>query len=205
MIESQMKSLQLYLASSSPRRAQLLEQIGVRFEIVQPDIIEEPEAGERAEELPLRLAITKARKGEAIVGDRKPVGDHKPVLGADTIVLLQDRILGKPGSREEALNTLSELSGKTHRVISAVAICHRDRLETAVCETLVQFRDLTREEQISYCNTEEPMDKAGAYGIQGLGAILIESIKGSYSGVMGLPLMETSRLLSTFNIECLGN
>jgi septum formation protein len=199
MIESQMKSLQLYLASSSPRRAQLLEQIGVRYEIVHADIVEEHHQGERAEDMSLRLAIAKAREVET------RVGGQIPVLGADTIVLVQDRILGKPGGREEALEMLSELSGRTHRVISAVAVCHGDRLETAVSETLVRFRDLTREEQVSYCNTGEPMDKAGAYGIQGLGAVFIESIKGSYSGVVGLPLMETSRLLSTFNIQCLGN
>lgn len=193
-----MKPLQLYLASSSPRRAQLLEQISVRYEIVKPDIFEGKLDGERADKMVLRLAIDKARKGKSMTSAQIPV------LGADTTVILRDRVLGKPNSRDEAMKMLSMLSGETHRVVTAVAICGGERLQTAVSETFVRFRNLTEEEQSNYCDTGEPFDKAGGYGIQGLGAVLIESIKGSYSGVVGLPLMETSRLLSTFNINCLG-
>lgn len=194
-----MKSCQLYLASSSPRRANLLEQIGVSFRIVKPDISEEIADSEVPEEMVLRLAVEKARKGAEMV--EEPL----PVMGADTIVLIRNMILGKPGDRNQAKKMLSRLSGKTHRVLTAVAICQEDRIEQAISETLVRFRHLTEEEQISYCNTDEPLDKAGAYAIQGLGAVFIESIKGSYSGVVGLPLMETSRLLSLFDINYLGN
>ncbi|MDK1023287.1 MAG: nucleoside triphosphate pyrophosphatase [Gammaproteobacteria bacterium] len=194
-----MNSCQLYLASSSPRRAKLLEQLGVCYRIVKPEIMEEIGDGELPAEMVLRLAIEKARKGAEMV--EEPL----PVLAADTIVLVGNTIMGKPGDRNQAKKMLSRLSGKTHRVLTAVAICQEDRIEQAISETLVRFRHLTEEEQISYCNTDEPLDKAGGYAIQGLGAVFIESIRGSYSGVVGLPLLETSRLLSLFDINCLGN
>jgi septum formation protein len=177
----------------------LLEQIGVSFRVVKPEVSEEATDNESPEELAVRLAVEKARRGEEMV--KAPI----PVLGADTIVLIDDLILGKPGDRHEAIQMLSRLSGKTHRVLTAVAVCQEDQIETALSETLVAFRHLTEEEQVNYCDTGEPLDKAGAYAIQGLGAIFIESIEGSYSGVVGLPLMETSRLLSVFEINCVGN
>ena len=161
--------------------------------------MEEIGDGELPAEMVLRLAIEKARKGAEMV--EEPL----PVLAADTIVLVGNTIMGKPGDRNQAKKMLSRLSGKTHRVLTAVAICQEDRIEQAISETLVRFRHLTEEEQISYCNTDEPLDKAGGYAIQGLGAVFIESIRGSYSGVVGLPLLETSRLLSLFDINCLGN
>jgi len=194
-----MNTCQLYLASSSPRRATLLEQIGIRYRIVKPEIVEEIADNESPEEMVMRLAIEKARRGKEMVKDRLPV------LGADTIVLVGNMILGKPRGWLEAKEMLSRLSGKTHRVLTAVAICQEDRVESAISETLVAFRHLTDEEQTNYCSTDEPLDKAGAYAIQGLGAVFIESIQGSYSGVVGLPLVETSRLLSLFDINCLGN
>jgi septum formation protein len=194
-----MNNCQLYLASSSPRRASLLEQIGIRYRIVKPDIVEELATSESPQEMVMRLAIEKAGQGKRIAPE--PL----PVLGADTIVLIGDTILGKPGDRREANEMLSRLSGRTHRVLTAVAVCQEDRIETAISETLVRFRRLTEEEQSNYCDTDEPLDKAGAYAIQGLGAVFIESIEGSYSGVVGLPLMETSKLLSLFDINCLGN
>ena len=190
-----MGSIQLYLASSSPRRAQLLEQIGVRYTILKPQISEAIMPGESPEELVQRLAIDKARAGEEMTNG------GPPVLGADTIVVLRDRILGKPSDRHEAQEMLAQLSGQVHRVLTAVAICQKDRIETALNETLVQFRHLTIEEQINYSNSDEPMDKAGSYGIQGRGAVFVKSITGSYSGVVGLPLMETARLLSMFDID----
>jgi septum formation protein len=194
-----MNTCQLYLASSSPRRARLLDQIGICYRIVKPEIMEKIADDESPEEMVLRLALEKARQGEEMAEE------SCPVLGADTIVLARNLILGKPGDRQEAKEMLSRLSGKTHRVLTAVAVCQEDHIETVISETLVGFRYLTEEEQTNYCNTNEPLDKAGAYAIQGLGAVFIESIKGSYSGVVGLPLMETSRLLSLFNINCLGN
>jgi septum formation protein len=194
-----MNTCQLYLASSSPRRARLLEQIGIRYRIVKPEIVEELAISESPQEMVMRLAIEKARKG------RRMALEPLPVLGADTIVHVGDIILGKPGDGREAKEMLSRLSGRTHRVLTAIAVCQEDRIETAISETLVRFRHLTEEEQSNYCKTEEPLDKAGAYAIQGRGAVFVESIKGSYSGVVGLPLMETSRLLSLFDINCLGN
>ncbi len=193
-----MNSCQIYLASSSPRRAKLLEQIGLRFRIVKPEVIEKISNHELPEKMVVRLAIEKARAGSVLV--REPL----PVLGADTVVLIHDMILGKPSSRSEAKEMLSRLSNATHRVITGVAICQGDRIESAMSETLVRFRYLTEQEQTRYCSTDEPLDKAGAYGIQGMGAVFIESITGSYSGVVGLPLMETSRLLSNFGIDYLG-
>ena len=194
-----MTTFQLYLASSSSRRAELLEQIGIRYRIVKPEIVEEIAEKESPEEMVMRLAIEKARRGMEMV--KQPL----PVLGADTIVLVCKKVLGKPGGRNEAKEMLTSLSGRTHRVLTAIAVCQDDRVETAISETFVRFRHLTEEELINYCNTEEPLDKAGAYAIQGKGAVFVESIRGSYSGVVGLPLMETSRLLSLFDINCLGN
>jgi len=194
-----MNTCQLYLASSSPRRARLLEQIGICFRVVKPEIVEEIADKELPEDMVMRLAIEKANRGKEMVGE------SIPVLGADTLVLVENLILGKPGDRNEAKEMLASLSGKSHRVLTAIAVCQEDRIETDISETLVRFRHLTEEELDNYCTSEEPLDKAGAYAIQGRGAVFVESIKGSYSGVVGLPLMETSRLLSLFDINCLGN
>jgi len=192
-----MSSLQLYLASSSPRRADLLNQIGVNFQVIHPEIIETALPGESAQAMALRLATEKALAG------RQLTEIAVPVLAADTIVVCNNEILGKPLDLTRAVAMLTSLSGMTHCVVTAVALNLHDRIETCFSETMVDFRELTKQEILSYCHTGEPFDKAGGYGIQGLGAIFVKSISGSYSGTVGLPLMETAELLARFGINCL--
>ena len=142
----------------------------------------------------LRLAEEKARVAGV---------DDLPVLAADTIVVLGDRVFDKPASREDALWMLESLSGRVHRVITGVALWSRETLATAASDTEVRFRDIRPDEALAYWQSGEPRDKAGAYGIQGLGGIFVESIKGSYSGVVGLPVFETAALLRDAGIEVL--
>lgn len=192
-----MKAQQIYLASSSPRRAELLAQIGVSYQVIEIDIPEFPKSGELPREFALRLAIEKAQAG--LQQARLPI----PVLAADTIVVCNDEILGKPTDVIQAQAMLTSLSGMTHCVMTAVAVCVHDRLETVLSETMVDFRKLTEQEITAYCLTGEPLDKAGSYAIQGLGAIFVNSIRGSYSGTVGLPLMETATLLAKFGVVCI--
>ncbi len=184
-----MTDCDLYLASQSPRRHQLLLQLGVRFESLNLEINEQPRPGEAAADLVPRLALEKARAGAALA----PL--PRPVLGADTEVVLDGSVLGKPADFPTAVTMLQRLSGRDHLVYSAVALAH---LEQAVLTsvTRVRFRSLTRTEVEDYCRGGEPFGKAGAYAIQGLAAAYIEHIDGSYSGVMGLPLFETAALLT---------
>lgn len=188
---------QIYLASSSPRRAELLRQIGISFEVVVPRIDETPLEMELPATYVKRISAAKARDVH------NSAGAHLPVLAGDTVVVLQGTLMGKPRDRDDGLKMLALLSGNTHQVISAVSLCQGNVQETVTTETLVRFRKLTREQREKYWQTGEPWDKAGGYGIQGLGAVLVESITGSYSGVVGLPLMETAELLSRFGIDCL--
>jgi septum formation protein len=194
-----MGSFQLYLASSSPRRADLLKQIGVSFQVIHPEIIETALPGESARDMALRLATEKTLAGTQLAEIAVPV------LGADTIVVCNNKILGKPVDMTGAKAMLTSLSGMTHCVITAVALNLHDRIETCFSETMVDFKELTNQEIMSYCHTGEPFDKAGGYGIQGLGAVFVKSIRGSYSGTVGLPLMETAELLTGFGIDCLAN
>lgn len=187
----------VYLASSSPRRADLLRQIGISFEVVAPHLDETPLPNEAPAMYVKRISAAKARKVETATAS------HLPVLAADTVVVFEGKLMGKPRNREDGLEMLTRLSGNTHQVISAVSLCHATLLETVSTETLVRFRKLTREEREKYWQTGEPLDKAGGYGIQGLGAVFVESIEGSYSGVVGLPLMETAGLLNKFGVDCL--
>ncbi len=188
---------QVYLASSSPRRADLLRQIGISFKVVAPHIDETPLESELPTVYINRISAAKARDAE------NRAEGILPVLAADTVVVVQGKLMGKPRDRDDGLKMLSLLSGNTHRVISSVCLCQGTVLETVTSETLVRFRTLTREEQEKYWETGEPLDKAGGYGIQGLGAVFVESINGSYSGVVGLPLMETAELLCRFGVDCL--
>lgn len=188
---------QIYLASRSPRRAALLEQIGVRFAVREAQVDESLHPGEHAEDYVLRVALDKARWVRAAL----PSHDRRPVLGADTAVAIGERILGKPGSRDEAIGMLRLLSGRTHRVLTAVALIAADGERTDLCESRVTFRSLDEAEVRRYWATGEPCDKAGAYGIQGFGAVFVSALHGSYSGVMGLPLFETGRLLGQVGIE----
>ena len=186
----------IYLASASPRRRELLTQIGVRFELLKVTVPEVPAAGEIPQDFVKRVALEKARAGKQLLSS----DDTHPVLGADTALVVEDRILGKPTDRQEALSMLSSLSGRSHQVISAVAI-------VAKCEVVqlnlskVTFRKLTAQEIEAYWNSGECHDKAGAYAIQGRAAIFIQELLGSYSGVMGLPLYETAGLLQQFGIN----
>ena len=183
----------LYLASQSPRRAELLQQIGVGFEQLPIDTDETALTGEAPQAYVQRVAIAKAQAGLAAVQQQglTPL----PVLGADTTVTMADQIMGKPRDRDHALAMLGQLSGKTHRVMSAICLCYQQYQEVALSITEVSFREIASEELEQYWHSGEPMGKAGAYAIQGLGAVFVEKIHGSYSAVVGLPLMETQQLL----------
>ncbi len=192
--------MQLVLASSSPRRRELLAQVGLgdsefAFEALSADIDESHRAGESADEFVVRLAIEKAQAGLALWGQAGAV-----VLGSDTIVVLDDEILGKPKDEQDARQMLSALSGKRHSVMTAVAVTDGERTLSRLVETKVQFCGLTEQAILAYIATGEPMDKAGAYGIQGLGGCFVEAIDGSYSAVVGLPLVETRALLAEMKL-----
>lgn len=180
---------QLLLASGSPRRRELLEQIGVRFGVIRHEVDETPRTAEVPEDYVRRMAEEKASSGAALCGAQNPV------LGADTAVIRDDAILGKPRDREHALSMLRSLSGRTHRVCSAVSLSIAGRLQTRLSVTTVRFRDLEERELEAYWRTGEPTGKAGAYAIQGIAAVFVSSIEGSYTGVVGLPLAETAELL----------
>lgn len=185
----------LYLASKSPRRRELLKQIQLEFECLDVDVPEEALSGESPEDYVSRLALDKAWAGYQQL--RQP---DAVVLGADTAVVIDDLILGKPRDRDDALAMLGRLSGRRHSVFSGVALLGAFGRQAAVSKTEVCFRTISEEERQWYWQTGEPADKAGAYAIQGIAAIFIESIDGSYSGVMGLPLFETAGLLAQRDI-----
>lgn len=185
----------LLLASASPRRAGLLRQIGVPFrQIAAPDVDERVFPGESADTYVQRLAHDKAMTGwQRLAVDER---EQAAVLGADTTVVLDDQILGKPADATEAEQMLRRLSGREHRVLTAVSLCYGDgRCLNGGSITRVQFASLTDELIQRYIDSGEPFDKAGGYGIQGFGAVLVASITGSYSGVVGLPLREVALLL----------
>jgi septum formation protein len=185
----------IFLASQSPRRRELLQQIGVYFELLPVDIDEAQQAGETPQACVQRLALEKARAGRALL----PAGCSQPVMGADTLVVCGDAMLGKPADRAAALAMLQALSGTTHQVITAVALAG-DHEASCLSISDVTFRALTVAECEAYWETGEPRDKAGAYAVQGLAAVFISRLEGSYSGVMGLPLYETAALLKDFGI-----
>ena len=183
----------LYLASASPRRSELLKQLGLRFEILPVSLDESPENGEAALDYTCRLATAKARKAWATLGT-----GEAPVLAADTAVVVGDEIFGKPSNQDDAIRMLTALSGRVHEVFTAVTALDGVKQASQLSRTRVRFRPISKAQMINYWQTGEPADKAGAYAIQGLGAVFIEEIDGSYSGVMGLPLFETARLLAAF-------
>lgn len=190
-------SLQIYLASASPRRRELLRQIGVTYRLLRMEVDETPLTGETPHDYVTRLALLKARTGCTVLGRRQPA----PVLGADTAVVVDDVILGKPRDRAEGLAMLASLSGRVHQVLSAVALATPTRNAVKVRESRVRFRELEPVECAAYWDTGEPLDKAGGYGIQGGAAAFVSELHGSYSGVMGLPLYETAELLREFGID----
>lgn len=194
-----MKKDFVYLASASPRRAELLRQIGVRFE-VWPAAVEEAVAeGESPADYVVRVAVAKADEvWEEVEADGL---DARPVLAADTAVVLDGRILGKPADEAEAAAMLEALSGRTHQVLTAVALRCGARTDTRVATSEVRFRATTAEERAAYCATDEPYDKAGGYGIQGRAAVFVEHLTGSYTNVVGLPLFETAELLERCGVS----
>jgi septum formation protein len=196
----------IYLASRSPRRRELLRQIGVDHQVLTQritaergfDVNEGPLLGEKPRDYVLRVCIDKVESGWTRVVQRKlPV---RGVLAADTAVCLGDEILGTPVDAAEAVDFLARLSGEEHEVLTAVAFKFGERMETELSATAVRFRALELVEIERYVASGEPMDKAGAYGIQGRAGAFITEIHGSYSGVMGLPLYETAQLLKRFGI-----
>lgn len=189
----------IYLASNSPRRRELLDRIGVQYAWMDPAVKETPGEDESPEVFVLRMALEKARAGYHSLSD-DPEREALPVMGADTVVVLDGDILGKPRSREHGLEMLQELSGTTHRVLTGVALVD-DREATRLSVSNVTFRGMSRGEIENYWATGEPQDKAGGYAIQGRAAVFIEYMEGSYSGVMGLPLFETAQLLEEFEID----
>lgn len=185
--------MDLILASASPRRRELLQQIGVNFDCRPAAVDERVIAGESPSDYVLRLALAKA-------GAALREGDTAPVLGADTTVVCGDSFLGKPADEDEAVAMLLALSGRSHRVVTGIAMVGSRSTEWRISETRVTFALLSEDLCRRYWRTGEPVDKAGAYGIQGFGAVFVDRIEGSYSGVVGLPLAETRELLDIFAI-----
>lgn len=191
----------IYLASRSPRRRELLGHIGVKFHLLlfrnragaAPDIDEDPLPEEPPRDYVMRVALAKAEVGWRRMQERNL--PRHPVLAADTTVALEGRIYGKPAGRAEAAAMLAALSGKRHEVLTAVVVKYEDEVETALSVSEVQFRELTAQEIQDYVATGEPDDKAGAYAIQGRAALFVAEIRGSQSGIVGLPLYETAQLL----------
>lgn len=185
----------LHLASASPRRREILHALGVRHSWQGAGIDEAPLPAEADADLVLRLALAKARAG------RRSRDDEMPVLAADTIVSLDGRLFGKAASEEEALYMLERLSGRTHRVLTGVALSCPGGELTALSQSEVRMRAIPAAEARAYWSTGEPAGKAGAYAIQGIGGVFVESLAGSWSGVVGLPVFETAGLLRCAGID----
>lgn len=208
-----LSSPQLILASGSPRRRDLLASIGVPCEVAPADIDESPRVGESPEHYVLRMALEKAQTGYRAQADRWEGHVRSSagvvVLGADTALALEGRILGKPRDEADACEMLLSLSGRSHQVLSGIALCRgtvggRDvtHCDAELVESRVTFRHITSDEAKRYWATGEPADKAGGYAIQGLGAVFVSHLEGSYSAVVGLPLYEASRMLMAQDIGC---
>ncbi len=181
----------IILASASPRRIDILSQYDLDIEVIPAEIEEKYRQGERPEQLAMSLAFQKA----LWVSKKR---EDELILAADTVVALKDRILGKPEDEEQAFQILEALSGKEHQVITGISLIRGKTKIVDYERTRVKFRELNKEQILKYIETSEPMDKAGAYGIQGYGRILVEKINGSYSNVVGLPLVKTDILLNRF-------
>jgi len=199
----------IYLASKSPRRRELLRQIGVDFELLLlreqtprgPDVTEHVLPGEAARDYVARVTCEKAACAATIMQTRKL--PPRPILAADTTVVIDDQILGKPADFAEASAMLRALSGRSHEVLTSIAILHDDQLSQVTQCSEVVFSSITEQEIAAYCATREPYDKAGGYGIQGSAGAFISHIAGSYTGIMGLPLYETAQLLKQAGITIL--
>lgn len=202
-----MSSIQFYLASSSPRRAQILQNLGFRFEIFCSEIDESPQINESAQDYVLRMAIAKNQAARLRWQQEKQrentphLDSYIPFLSADTSVILDNQILGKPKDPAHAAQMLQSLSGREHQVITALCVANAQQIQSAVQISQVYFKNLSEQEISRYIATGEPMDKAGAYGIQQLGGAFIQHISGSFTGVMGLPVFESVELLKAFGVE----
>ena len=191
----------LYLASGSTRRRELLAQIGVPFTLVSAAIDETPLNDEPAVAYVERLARGKATAGFVALGHTSGTC----VLGADTAVIVDGRILGKPVDQADALAMLMALSGREHEVLTAIALTDGQQCETRCVSSRVRFREVSVQEATTYWHSGEPQDKAGGYAIQGLGSVFVAGLNGSYSAVVGLPVCETAQLLAQFGIPCWQN
>lgn len=187
----------VYLASGSPRRRELLAQLGVPFQVLGVDIDESVASAEAPRAYVSRLAETKARTGLRYSLAKGPA---RPVLAADTAVVIDGQILGKPKDGADAGRMLRLLSARTHEVLTAVALATPERLTSSISRSEVRFREISDAEAREYWNTGEPKDKAGGYAIQGYGAVFVAELRGSYSGVMGLPLYETAGFLESAGV-----
>ncbi len=184
----------IYLASSSLRRQELLKQVGIDFMVVGHEIDEQRLPNESPEEMVVRLALEKAQDAASRLGSRPP----RPVLGADTVVVIGDEVLGKPSHREDSLRMLALLSGQTHRVMTGVAVVLGEKAVSRLSISQVSFSEIPADQAQLYWETGEPLDKSGSYGVQGVAGIFIRHIEGSCTGIMGLPLYETYSLLQEF-------
>ncbi|MFZ5594938.1 MAG: Maf family protein [Pseudomonadota bacterium] len=191
-----MSNFVIYLASSSPRRRELLEQIGIGYQILSAEVDEALRQNEAPELYVSRLALAKARAGWQTLAAQP----RRPVLGADTAVVVDGDVLGKPRDRDDGLAMLERLSGRSHHVLTAVSLVGEEREAVRLSVSRVTFRAISAEERAAYWDSGEPAGKAGAYAIQGRAAIFAVYLEGSYSGVMGLPLYETGELLAEFGI-----
>jgi len=185
----------LILSSSSPRRREILTSMGLEFTVRRVDVDEQPAPNEAASDMVLRLALAKATA--------QPAAGGEIVIGADTAVVLDAAIFGKPQDEADALRMLAALSGQAHKVMTGVAVATAAAVETALSVTDVRFREIDPDEARRYWHSGEPRGKAGAYAIQGRGAVFVEAIMGSYTGVVGLPAFETARLLRRAGLDTL--
>lgn len=193
----------IYLASKSPRRRELLRQIGIDFELLLNDkeVDEQVLPGETANDYVARVTHDKLSSAYHTMLTRQL--RPRPVLAADTTVVIDGEILGKPADMDEAISMITRLSGRTHQVLTSIAVISKEQTFQVTQSSDVAFRTLSEYEIRAYCNTQEPYDKAGAYGIQGLAAVFIQDIAGSHSGIMGLPLFETAQLLEKTGLRIL--
>ena len=189
--------MKIVLASQSPRRRELLGKMGLEFTTKAPEIDETALSG-----LPARQLVEALSREKALWAARQE-DPEAIVIGSDTVVVRDGEILGKPASPAQAEEMLASLSGRSHEVCTGITVCQGDRVVSQVEVTQVTFRTLTPQEIARYVRTGEPMDKAGAYGIQGLGALLVEGIQGDYSAVVGLPVCRLGRMLLDFGVDCL--
>lgn len=192
---TRMTEVTLILASASPRRREILDQLGIPYKVMPQDIDEARLDNEAPADFVCRLARGKAESALANAG-----GENTACLGSDTTVVCGNEIFEKPADEDDAVRILSVLAGKTHQVLTAVALATREYTQVLLSESSVSFRALSENEIRAYWSSGEPADKAGAYGIQGLGAVLVEKMEGSYSGIMGLPVRETTMLLEKVGI-----